>query len=105
MANDDANGRRRLFDYRISVGNVLTMVLMLAAVLGNYYSSIGRLNEFKILLDERSADVVELRGQMRAYQSSALILEGRLTRIETQLERILKAVEQANLTSNKIRQL
>ncbi len=85
--------RTPLFERRISVGNILTILLVVMGGIGTWYTLEGKVNLIQQALAERAEDIQELETRIRKSEDDARKIDGRLIRIETQLERILKAVE------------
>lgn len=85
--------RQPIFERRVSIGNVLTVITIIAAAVSTWYALTGQVDLIESALAERSEDILRLERRVADNEKADRQIEGRLIRIETQLERILKAVE------------
>ena len=85
--------RQPVFERRISIGNVLTVMTIIAAAFSTWYALTGRVDLIESALAERSRDIHRLERRVGDNDKGNRNIEGRLIRIETQLERILQVLE------------
>lgn len=83
-------------DWKINIGNIITLVLIFAAVIAAYYDVENRINKIEIMVINTELQVERLRvNQQDSYYSREVVdmLLQRLDRMEKRIETRLEHIE------------